>query len=134
MQFAARLDELGVRYDYEAYKLNYFVRVPGAYCAECGGREVYKQGWYLPDFWLPDYGLLVETKGRFTSRDRAKIQAVVEAHPDERLIMVFMSDNKLAKQSTTRYSEWTAKKSIPSLVKSPAALRSLKLEEITTLV
>jgi hypothetical protein len=131
--FAQRLDELGVAYEYEAFQLEYYVPVQAAYCAGCGDSEVYKRGWYKPDFWLPDYGLLVETKGKFTSRDRTKMQAVVAAHPEERIVLVFMADNKLSKQSTTRYSTWSEANNIPAIIVSKARMKTLSLADLAQL-
>jgi len=113
---ARRLDEIGVAYEYESYRLQYWRKVAGARCKDCEGGQVERSGWYTPDFWLPDIGIFLETKGRFLSRDRSKMQAVLEQHPEETIVLVFMSDNKIHPHSTTRYSAWCSKIEAPYLI------------------
>ena len=60
---------------------------------------------YKPDFVLPN-GIILEIKGKFTSFDRAKHQAVQKQHPKLDIRFVFGFDNKLHKNSATRYSDW----------------------------
>ena len=103
-RIASELDALGVKYEYESHSYNYFIKVPNAKCEDCGGNS-YRQGYYTPDFFLSN-GVIVETKGRFTAQDRAKMVAVKELHPDLDLRLLFMRDNKLSKWSKTRYSTW----------------------------
>ncbi len=63
---------------------------------------------YTPDFELSN-GILVETKGNWTSEDRTKHRLVREANPDLDIRFVFQSDNKLNKNSKTRYSDYCKK-------------------------
>jgi hypothetical protein len=63
-------------------------------------------GWYTPDFWLPDRGLFIETKGRFTASDRRKMLAVIDGNPEDTFVMLFMRDNRIRKNSNTTYSDW----------------------------
>lgn len=63
---------------------------------------------YLPDFVLKN-GIVIEAKGRLTQQDRTKLLAVKEQYPEIDLRLVFMYDNKLSRESPTRYSEWAEK-------------------------
>ena len=54
-------------------------------------------------------GVLVETKGRLTTFDRTKHVLIAEQHPELDIRFVLMYDNKLDKDSETRYSEWMEK-------------------------
>ena len=64
--------------------------------------------WYTPDWFLAN-GMVIESKGKFTSADRTKHLAIREAHPDLDIRFVFMRDNFLRKGSKTRYSDWCNK-------------------------
>jgi len=76
---------------------------------------------YHPDFKLPN-GILIETKGRFTSQDRQKHVWIKDQHPEIDLRFVFSNPNsRIAKGSRTTYAMWCekngfkyAKGSIPS--------------------
>ena len=93
----ARLDDLGVRFEYETKNLYY---------------EVSEQRKYTPDVILPN-GIILELKGRFTANDRKKMLLVIKQHPDLDIRMVFQRHtNKLFKGSKTTYSEWCEKHNI----------------------
>jgi hypothetical protein len=117
-QVSAKLDELGVKYEYEAYKLEYFKPLRDAVCFECENAKVYQRRTYLPDFWLPDHGFFIEAKGKFGQVDRMKMRLVKEAHPDEDIRMLFMRDNLIGRkaQTTTRYTEYAERYGMPALV------------------
>jgi len=117
-QVSAKLDELGIKYEYEAYKLEYFKPLRDAVCFECENAKVYQRRTYLPDFWLPDHGFFIEAKGKFGQVDRMKMRLVKEYHPDEDIRMVFMRNNRIGKkaQTETRYIDYAAKYGIPGLV------------------
>jgi hypothetical protein len=86
---AALLDDLGVGFEYEAQKLPYVL--------ECN---------YTPDFILPS-GIILETKGQFTPEDRRKMLAVIKAHPELDIRMVFQAPfNRIEKRSKTTYAAW----------------------------
>lgn len=70
--------------------------------------EYIKVHTYTPDFVLPN-GILVETKGRFTSQDRSKHLLVKAQHPELDIRFVFMRDQYLNKVSSTKYSDWCKK-------------------------
>jgi hypothetical protein len=67
---------------------------------------------YTPDFVFPN-GVHIETKGFLPPRDRRKILAVLEQHPELDLRMVFQRNNPLAKGSKTTYGDWCDKHKIP---------------------
>ena len=61
---------------------------------------------YTPDFRLPN-GIIVETKGVFTSADRVKHKEVKAEHPDLDIRFVFSrSATTLTKVSKTTYGAW----------------------------
>lgn len=64
---------------------------------------------YTPDWTLPN-GILVESKGRFTSQDRTKMKCVKEQHPDKDIRLLFQNASvKLSKKSKTTYAAWAEK-------------------------
>lgn len=63
---------------------------------------------YTPDFILAN-GIYVEAKGKLDAKSREKMQLVVEQHPDLDIRILLMRDNKISKQSKTRYSDWCKK-------------------------
>jgi hypothetical protein len=106
-RIAEQLEEAGMDYEYEAYEYDYYERL-GVYrasCEDCGSRQLVRMGTYTPDFFLSN-GIIVETKGKFTAKDRRKMLAVIEQYPDEDIRMCFMTNNKLTRRSTKRYSDW----------------------------
>ncbi len=90
---AKQLEDNGVAYEYEKTKVTY-QRKPSK---------------YLVDFELPN-GIYVETKGRFTSSDRAKHLLIKQQHPELDIRFVFSnSKSKLNKKSKTTYGAWCEK-------------------------
>lgn len=63
---------------------------------------------YVPDFVLPN-GTILEVKGRLTQADRAKHLLIKSQHPELDVRFVFKIDNKINKNSETRYSDWCEK-------------------------
>lgn len=110
-----------VPYEYEAYQFPYTepLRKNRSKCSDCGGTNLVRMGWYTPDFWLPNSGLFIETKGRFTAADRRKMEAVMLENPEERFVMLFMRDNKIHKRSSTLYSTWCEARGIEWSVMEP---------------
>jgi hypothetical protein len=106
-KIAKELDDAGVKYTYESYSYEYEepLRKNKARCATCGGSELVRSGFYTPDFFLKN-GVIIETKGRFTAADRRKMIAVKKDHPKEKIVMLFMRDNKIHRNSKTHYSDW----------------------------
>ena len=82
----------GLTVDYEPFSIPYLVK-----------------GNYYPDFVLSN-GIIVETKGYFDSRARAKMIAVKEHNPDKDIRLVFMnSRTKVRKGSKMTYADWCEK-------------------------
>lgn len=85
------LEDNGVEFKYESLQLPYI-----------------KRHVYRPDFILPN-GIIVETKGKFTSQDRSKHLCVRDAHPELDIRFVFGKDNYMTKRNVARYSDWCTK-------------------------
>lgn len=119
-RIAEELHEAGIEYEYEELQLEYEepLRRHHAKCNECGSKDLYRVGWYTPDFVLPN-GIIMETKGRFTATDRRKMLAVKDAHPALRIVMLFMKDNKIHKRSKTKYSDWCMQNNIEFAIGHP---------------
>jgi hypothetical protein len=61
---------------------------------------------YTPDFVLPN-GIIIESKGLFTSEDRRKHQLIKKQHPSIDIRFVFSnSRSKLRKGSKSTYASW----------------------------
>ena len=91
---SAQLNEAGVGFEYETFKIEYQVN------------ETRK---YTPDFRLPN-GIIVETKGRFISDDRKKHLLVQQQHPDLDIRFVFSNSKaKLNKGAKSTYADWCIK-------------------------
>ena len=119
-RIAKELDDAGVKYEYESIQLEYHepLRRNNAWCGDCEGTDLYRTGWYTPDFIL-ETGVILETKGRFTASDRRKMLAVTTQHPKERIVMLFMRDNKIHPKSKTHYSDWCMEHSIEYAIGHP---------------
>ncbi len=104
---AAQLDAANVKYTYEEFSYEYQepLRKNRAECSQCGSTSIIRTGWYTPDFFLST-GIIIEAKGRFTAADRRKMLAVKADHPELQLVICFMRDNKIRKNSQTKYSDW----------------------------
>ena len=88
------LKDRGVKFTYEQFKIKWVDP---------------KTKTYTPDFVLEN-GIIIETKGRFISPDRAKHLAVRDQYPDLDIRFVFTnSKTKLYKGSKTTYGMWCDK-------------------------
>jgi len=64
---------------------------------------------YTPDFTLPN-GIVIESKGRFLSKDRQKHLLVKDQYPEMDLRFVFTNPQaRLSKASSTTYAMWCEK-------------------------
>lgn len=75
---------------------------------------------YRPDYILnfPDGRVrYIELKGWLRPSDRTKMRAVKELNPDLDIRIVFLANNKLNKDSTTRYSDWAEQHGFPWAIK-----------------
>ena len=71
--------------------------------------ELIEQKTYRPDFILTN-GIIVETKGRFTSADRKKCRIVKAQYPNLDLRFVFSNSlSRISKTSRTTYAMWCRK-------------------------
>ncbi|MFN4278325.1 MAG: hypothetical protein ACK4FJ_18685 [Ferrovibrio sp.] len=94
-KIAEQLRGLGIEPNYEALTIRY--------------TPPQKTHRYTPDFPL-DNGVIVESKGRFVSKDRVKHLAVKAEHPDLDIRFVFSnSRTRLSKISKTTYADWCVK-------------------------
>ena len=92
-----------VNYGYEVKSFPWTEALPNGYCPECGGGAVAKRS-YTPDFFL-DNGVVIESKGRFTPKDR-RIALAMQAELGDDYKLLFQFNNKLSRKSKTRYSDW----------------------------
>ena len=104
-QFAVFLRKNETSFQYETLKLPWNKKITSAFCGECKSNNVYQRKIYTPDFILSN-GMVIETKGRFTSAMRTKMLAVIEAHTDKDIRMVFMRDNTIKAKRYSSYSNW----------------------------
>lgn len=104
---AQQITDAGYRYEYEMYAFTYHKRVRSAHCNDCEGTECYQQHIYYPDFYLPEHGFFIETKGIFSPADRIKMILMKEQHPEEEIKILFQQDKLIKhKRKSTRYTEW----------------------------
>ena len=60
---------------------------------------------YTPDFVFKEF--IVETKGRFSTSDRARHRLIKAQHPEIDIRFVFSNSNtRISKQSKTTYAQW----------------------------
>jgi len=113
---AKDLTDRGVQFDYESveYKLQ-VPGTPGHQCMECGEKRIVRLTKYTPDFQIAGGKLIVETKGRFTGKDRKVALAFIAQYP-RNYKLLFMRDNTLSKASDTKYSDWCNKNGIECAV------------------
>lgn len=68
---------------------------------------------YTPDFILEN-GIVIEAKGRLTTKNRQKHKYIADTHPDLDLRFVFSSSNRtISKRSSTTYAEWCERYGFP---------------------
>ena len=89
------LRRLGIEFEYESLKVSYM-----------------REATYTPDFVLPN-GIIIETKGLWTSEDRTKHLLIKEQHPELDVRLCFQNaSNKIRKGSKTTYAMWCEKKGL----------------------
>ena len=94
LKISEALKEQGVDFGYECMKIEW---------------EDLAYRTYTPDFVL-DNGIMIETKGLFTTADRRKHLAVKKQHPKLDIRFVFTnSRTKLRKGAKSNYGEWCIK-------------------------
>lgn len=91
-KIAGQIEALGSNPNFEAHKIPY--RWPA------------RDAKYTADMTLPN-GIVIETKGLFSTEDRQKMKLVKAQYPDLDIRMIFSSANsKIAKGSKTTYAKW----------------------------
>lgn len=105
------LTACGIVWEYEPIErtMNYSIttKKKSVECTDCGGNSFRQSHTYLPDFYLPDYNLFIESKGYFRqgAADRKKLEEL--SKQGERIVVLFQSPNlKLSKSSKTTYAQW----------------------------
>lgn len=112
---AAYLTEQGVKFGYETLEIRYlkYARFEAVVDSK---KQVVDVGdasklWvatshvYTPDFIL-DNGLIIEAKGNFKPADRSKMLAIKKQHPDLRIALLFMRNNRLPLKTAGNYLDW----------------------------
>jgi hypothetical protein len=61
---------------------------------------------YNPDFYFPDYGFYVETKGKLVYEDRRKHLAVKKQHPELDLRFCFMEAHRKMPGTKSTHAQW----------------------------
>jgi hypothetical protein len=114
-RFANNLKNKGIEFQYEPKEFIYWIKLPRArtVCRNCSSsNNIWSKHTYTPDFYLPEYDVYLETKGRWIGKDRKKHKAMKQQYPDLKLAILFHSDSYLSKRSKTRYSMWCDKEGI----------------------
>lgn len=100
--------------NYENAHLVYYQNIPNGFCRKCGLTNVGKRRIYIPDFTIliatPFY---LEGKGKLDVTQRTKFLALTKVY-DIRL--VFMRNNKIYRNSETRYMDWAKQHGIKACV------------------
>ena len=93
---ADELNSQGISFSYEEMKIEY--------------TRPARQSKYTPDFVLTNSGIIVETKGRFMTDDRAKHLLLKAEHPHLDIRFVFSNPKqRISKASKTTYAMWCEK-------------------------
>lgn len=94
LRISTSLKEQGIDFKYESVKIEW---------------EDLAYRTYTPDFVLGN-GIIIETKGMFTTADRRKHIAIKKQHPNLDIRFVFEnSKRKLRKGAKSSYAEWCIK-------------------------
>jgi hypothetical protein len=116
---ARDLQKRGVAFEYETS--TFAITVPasaGHKCASDMTHVIVRKTRYTPDFEIVVGAgwMFVETKGKFTGRDRKVAVAFKTQYPKWDYRLLFQRDNTLSKASKTRYTEWCEKHGIKCAV------------------
>jgi len=121
---AKLLKKSKVIFDYEEESYNFFMPADerNLSCKDCDGTTIQKTVGYTPDFKLYYKGsrkkrfIIVETKGKMNAAIRRKYEAFTAQYPAIDFRLCFMANNKIHKNSATRYADWADKVGIPYCV------------------
>ena len=101
-----------IPFQYESRKFKLTLPVTNHTCTGCGNQHIVRRVSYTPDFILLAKDIVVESKGKFTARDRKIALAMRREYPLEEYKMVFQRDNWISKTKSQRYSDWCKKHGI----------------------
>lgn len=101
-----------IPFQYESRKFVLTLPVVNHRCTSCGSQHVERRVSYTPDWLLTAKDIVVESKGKFTARDRKIALAMQRQYPLEQYKMLFQRDNWISKTKTQRYSDWCRKHEI----------------------
>lgn len=107
----ANLTKRGIKFEYEPFKMTYFLKKRGAVCLDCGSKNCREKHHYTPDFVLAN-GLVIEAKGLFSSVMRTKMREVIAANPDKTVHMLFQRNQWMTKKRKHTYGDWCDKNGI----------------------
>jgi hypothetical protein len=105
----------GLRIEYEPVTLDYERRIKGGRCGDCGSRNITKRARYTPDFRIGGK-FLIETKGKFDSAARQRMDDFILSRPDVKVAILFGYDNWTTRKHLQRYTEWCAERGITAAV------------------
>lgn len=113
-EVAADLTRKRVGFDYESEKVTYLRPIRNGECQVCAATDVGQVATYTPDFVLKN-GIYIEAKGKFDSRGRTKILAVLQSNnviTRENFRLLFMRDNYTTASRRETYTDWCARHNI----------------------
>lgn len=115
-KIAGELKAKGIKFEYEPWPLKYLADITNGYCPDCRSTHVQKERTYSPDFVIPSTNgvtWILETKGRLTMEDRAKMKYVVDQWQDMyTFVLVFQRMNYLTTTKATSYADWCERNNI----------------------
>jgi hypothetical protein len=101
------LDSIGVEYEYEKTKFEYYISTRKGVCRDCGSNKIEESHIYTPDWFIPSSGVYIESKGIWDGKGRKIQLAMKRDHPDIEIKMLFLADKWLAqKTKKKKYSEY----------------------------
>lgn len=98
-----------IPFQYESRKFHLTLPVVNHKCAGCGSQHIVRRVSYTPDWLLTGKDIVVESKGKFTARDRKIALAMQREYPLEQYVLLFQRDNWISKTKTQKYSDWCRK-------------------------
>jgi|TARA_R100000084_G_C4638925_1_gene142653 hypothetical protein len=113
------MEENEIEFDYEPEKINYIYPIKAGLCSNCGSEHVGRRAIYTPDFRINSSGVWVETKGKWDSKGRTKILAVLDTSGSidrDNFRMLFMYNNWITKAHKLTYMDWCEKHNIIAAV------------------
>lgn len=103
------LEARNVKFLYESRRFTLSVPIIRGQCGDCRSTHVVRFTEYTPDWFFPETGMYVESKGKFDARARRIALAMQDQHPDVSYSLLLQRDNWLTKTKKQRYSDWCKK-------------------------